>query len=120
MPSCGAPSRSTADTVRITLAVMRGAAVDVSDLDVVPGATVSDAIYQAASGGRLTQAEQAALGTGLVAAVFGRLAEADRPLFEGDRLELLEALRIDPKLARRRRVADRRAALSRDPAKPGG
>jgi putative ubiquitin-RnfH superfamily antitoxin RatB of RatAB toxin-antitoxin module len=37
-------------------------------------------------------------------AVFGELAAATRTLRDGDRVELLEALRIDPKDARRRRA----------------
>ena len=37
-------------------------------------------------------------------AVFGELAAAGTPLRDGDRVELLEALRIDPKEARRRRA----------------
>lgn len=38
-------------------------------------------------------------------AVFGVRIQADALLREGDRLELLEALQIDPKDARRRRAA---------------
>jgi putative ubiquitin-RnfH superfamily antitoxin RatB of RatAB toxin-antitoxin module len=37
-------------------------------------------------------------------AVFGELASLARPLQDGDRVELLEALRLDPKEARRRRA----------------
>jgi putative ubiquitin-RnfH superfamily antitoxin RatB of RatAB toxin-antitoxin module len=37
-------------------------------------------------------------------AVFGELAAATRTLRDGERVELLEALRIDPKDARRRRA----------------
>jgi putative ubiquitin-RnfH superfamily antitoxin RatB of RatAB toxin-antitoxin module len=38
-------------------------------------------------------------------AVFGERVEADAPLHDGDRLELLRPLRADPKEARRRRAA---------------
>lgn len=41
-------------------------------------------------------------------AVFGERVEACRPLNDGDRLELLPPLRIDPKEARRRRAAGAR------------
>jgi len=41
-------------------------------------------------------------------AVFGLRVQAATLLRDGDRLELLEALRIDPKDARRRRAATRR------------
>lgn len=37
-------------------------------------------------------------------AVFGEVAPPSRPLRDGDRVELLEALRLDPKEARRRRA----------------
>jgi len=37
-------------------------------------------------------------------AVFGELAPPARPLRDGDRVELLETLRLDPKEARRRRA----------------
>ncbi len=37
-------------------------------------------------------------------AVFGESAAATTPLRDGDRVELLEALRMDPKEARRRRA----------------
>ncbi|MBD7986624.1 RnfH family protein [Luteimonas sp. Sa2BVA3] len=38
-------------------------------------------------------------------AVFGLRAAADAPLREGDRVELLRPLQLDPKEARRRRAA---------------
>lgn len=40
-------------------------------------------------------------------AVFGVKAVADTPLRDGDRVELLRPLQVDPKDARRRRAADR-------------
>lgn len=40
-------------------------------------------------------------------AVFGVKAGADAPLREGDRVELLRPLQIDPKEARRRRAQER-------------
>ncbi len=42
-------------------------------------------------------------------AVFGRRIGADTPLQDGDRLELLRTLSIDPKEARRRRAEAARA-----------
>lgn len=41
-------------------------------------------------------------------AVYGRRVAADAPLQDGDRLELLRPLQMDPKEARRRRAARRR------------
>lgn len=59
------------------------------------GATIADAVRAARSA-----AMEAIAGY----AVFGVLAEAATPLRDGDRVELLRALRVDPKEARRRRA----------------
>ncbi len=53
----------------------------------------------------------------LAASVFGQARRPDEPLFEGDRIELVEGLRIDPKLARQRRVEVRRRQLAQSGAK---
>ncbi len=45
----------------------------------------------------------------LTFAVFGRRATRETPLIEGDRVELLRPLQVDPKEARRRRVAKKRS-----------
>jgi uncharacterized protein len=58
------------------------------------GATVAQAI--AAAG--LTPADHVGI------AVHGEMATNDRPLRDGDRVELLRPLTIDPKEARRRRA----------------
>ena len=63
-------------------------------LELPAGATVADAA--AASGLAL----EGVAGY----AVFGEVAPPARPLRDGDRVELLEALRLDPKEARRRRA----------------
>jgi putative ubiquitin-RnfH superfamily antitoxin RatB of RatAB toxin-antitoxin module len=39
-------------------------------------------------------------------AVFGRAVGLDSPLHDGDRVEILRPLRVDPKQARRERAAD--------------
>jgi putative ubiquitin-RnfH superfamily antitoxin RatB of RatAB toxin-antitoxin module len=63
-------------------------------LDLPAGATIADAL--AACGLPLD---------GVAGyAVFGEVATQARPLRDGDRVELLEALRLDPKEARRRRA----------------
>lgn len=46
---------------------------------------------------------------GVASGVWGRLRDASHVLRDGDRLELLRPLAIDPKEARRRRVARRPA-----------
>ncbi len=57
-------------------------------------------------------------------AVWGRAAPADRLLREGDRVELLRGLRVDPKVARRerfKRQGARSAGLfARGPKRPQG
>ena len=52
--------------------------------------------------------------------VFGRLRGPDHPLADGDRIELTGALLVDPKVARERRVAHRRAAETRSRWRPQG
>lgn len=64
-------------------------------LDLPPGATVAEAV--AASG--LEPGGAAAY------AVYGKRVDADTTLRDGDRLELLRPLLLDPKEARRRRAA---------------
>ena len=63
-------------------------------VDLPEGATVAEAI--AAAG--LTPANHIGI------AVHGEIAASDRPLRDGDRVELLRPLAIDPKEARRRRA----------------
>jgi putative ubiquitin-RnfH superfamily antitoxin RatB of RatAB toxin-antitoxin module len=63
-------------------------------LDLRPGATVADAVRDCGI------ALEGVAGY----AVFGELATMATPLRDGDRVELLEALRMDPKEARRRRA----------------
>lgn len=63
-------------------------------LSLPAGATVADAIAQCG----LPLEDVAGQ------SVFGELAAPGRALRDGDRVELLEALRIDPKEARRRRA----------------
>lgn len=65
-------------------------------LDLPEGACVADALREA----RLEGQDQA---TGV--AVFGVQATPQTPLHEGDRVELLRPLQVDPKEARRRRAA---------------
>jgi len=50
-------------------------------------------------------------------AIFGQRARPDTPLAEGDRVEVLQALRADPKLARRKRAKDHPLPRSQPKAK---
>lgn len=78
-----------------------------AEVDLPDGASARDALRAA---GWLMQFPETAsladgLGDGLSLAVWGRRCEPDHALREGDRLELLRALRVDPKVARRERFA---------------
>lgn len=65
-------------------------------LELPEGATVADAIAAAEP--------PVEFDAGQAVAVFGELVEATQPLHDGDRVELLRPLLIDPKEARRRRA----------------
>jgi len=78
------------------------------ELDLPEGATVADAVERSALVGALGL-DPGTLGL----AIHGQQARADTPLRDGDRVELLLPLRVDPKAARRLR-ARRRGAT------PGG
>lgn len=96
-------ARAQADDVRIDA------------LDLPEGATIADALARAADSGLLTPDERHALATGTVSvAVGGKARTAEHRLHAFDRVELLGPLTVDPKIARQRRVAHRRAAQARD------
>jgi uncharacterized protein len=69
-------------------------------LEVATGATVEDAVTQSGIVPRIGVPP-----TELAYAIFGRRAEADARLAEGDRVEITRPLACDPKLARRRRAS---------------
>lgn len=66
-------------------------------LDLPEGASAGEALQAV---GWSTQYPEIA---GLSLAVWGRRCEADQVLRDGDRLEVLRPLRVDPKVARRER-----------------
>lgn len=78
---------------------------DVHALDLPEGATVRDAVVAAGLGDRIEP-------QGGVA-VWNHLATPETPLRDGDRVELLRPLRVDPKLARQRRVEVQRRGANR-------
>ena len=69
------------------------------------GTTVGEAIRRS---GLLLRYPQLA-DAGICAGVFGKRAAPDAPLNDGDRVEIYRPLLVDPKEARRRRVALRAA-----------
>ncbi len=69
-------------------------------LELNEGATVEDALVQAARDlvfGRFALDQ-------LTVGIWGEVVERNKPLSDGDRLELLRPLQIDPKTARRIRA----------------
>lgn len=77
---------------------------------VAPGTTLADAIN--ASGLLLQLQQQCGLQLDLSkckTGIFGKLKPLDTVLHDGDRVELYRPLQVDPKIARQRRVAKKRA-----------
>lgn len=70
-------------------------------LSVPEGTTVEQAVAASGLLSRFPEITQA----GLNCAIFGRVVPLDRPLENGDRVELLRPLLIDPKENRRRAAA---------------
>ncbi len=111
-----AGSGPSLDAFDIVLARVVQGRVEQHPLRVPAGSTVGSALRLACARGLVDPAEVAGLGT----AVFGRARGEAHPLHAGDRLELLAPVTVDPKVARARRVAHRRAALPRDKWRPDG
>ncbi len=85
--------------IRIEIAVLSEARVQLRTLDVLPGSTVAQA---------LALAGVDAQGRGL--AIFGHGVQPARVLRDGERIEVLPALTADPKAARMQRVQRSREA----------
>jgi len=96
--------------VSVALARVVEGAVRLDALTLAEGATIADALAQAVRGGLLESADLA----DNEVAVFGRRCAPDEVLHDGDRIELLGPLLVDPKEARQRRVAIRRAAAPKN------
>lgn len=83
--------------MRVELVRATAETASVEELDVPEGATLGEAL----------EASRFASTPAAAYAVFGRLATTEHVLEDGDRIELLRDLVIDPKEARRRRAAGR-------------
>ena len=70
-------------------------------LTVPPGALIADALKLAA----LEQDFQDVDLANATVGIFGQVASRDRPLKDGDRIEIYRPLLEEPKLARRKRVS---------------
>jgi putative ubiquitin-RnfH superfamily antitoxin RatB of RatAB toxin-antitoxin module len=99
MPSRAVPTTSTATlTVEVVYALPE--AQDAVTLQLPPGATLRDAVVRSGLLERHPEIDLAVQKLG----VFGAPAALDRPLADGDRVEIYRTLVMDPKEARRRRA----------------
>lgn len=71
---------------------------------VAPGATLGDAVEASGVAAQLPDAGWRQGHGALRLAVFGRARTASAPVRDGDRVDVLRALRVEPKDARRRRA----------------
>jgi putative ubiquitin-RnfH superfamily antitoxin RatB of RatAB toxin-antitoxin module len=76
----------------------------VKSLNVAPGALLGDALNLAALDEDFQGLDLANAAVG----IYGSVASRDRPLKEGDRIEIYRPLAEEPKLARRRRARPQR------------
>lgn len=109
-------SEAPGDPIDIQIAWVAQAGVESRTLRVPEGATLGQALVLARAQGLVPDEafDQAAT------AVFGRARGTGHRLAAGDRIELTGPLRVDPKVARERRVAHRRAAEPRSRWRPQG
>ncbi len=104
-----------AHRIPVEIARVVDGTVRIDPIVVEDGTTLQQALEQAVRTGLVNAGELPALFVG----VHGRRLAPDERLHPHDRIELTAALTVDPKIARQRRVAKRRAALPRDRWSPG-
>jgi putative ubiquitin-RnfH superfamily antitoxin RatB of RatAB toxin-antitoxin module len=91
-----------AQSIQVEVAICAGPrTVNVCLLTLVAGTTAAQAV---SASGFLASAPDSAVDA-LSLAVWGRVVPLSHPLRDGDRLEILAPLRVDPKVARRERFA---------------
>ena len=98
-----------ADTLRVSVIYAAPARQIVREIEIASGATVADAIRLSAIAEAAGLSEADLERTG----IFGRIVDLSTALRDGDRVEILRPLRIDPKEARRRRAAKKESATGR-------
>ena len=102
--------------MRITWAHSPRAGVVIeTSLELPAGSTVEEALNQ------IEESNPGSQHASLAVSVWGRRAQSQQVLMEGDRVELTRDLRVDPKVARRERFqkqGQRRAGLFSRRAKP--
>ena len=77
----------------------------VLEVQLPAGATVGDAVHMCGIRTRFPEIDLAHAAVG----IFGECVTLDRPLAQGDRVEIYRGLPADPKEARRRRARKRRS-----------
>lgn len=87
--------------MRVEVAYARPEAQTLLCVDLPPGVTAGEAVVRSGILERHPEIEW----PGAPIGVFGRRADPDRLLREGDRVEIYRPLIVDPKEARRRRAA---------------
>jgi hypothetical protein len=85
--------------LRVEVVLARPGAADAVSLSLAPGATLRDALV---ASGLPLDLEKLAFG------IFGRRAQLDHRLADGDRVEVYRPLKVDPKEARRKRAREQR------------
>ena len=88
-------------TIRVEVAYAQPGRPVLRTLHLAPGSTIGAAIGAC---GLLAQCPEIDMNRNRVG-IFGRLAQLDTPLRDGDRVEIYLPLRVDPKEVRRRRAA---------------
>ena len=105
----------------VEIAWADGDDVRLSSVEVDEAATLEQALAVATACGLLPPGLlDAARGGSMGTAVYGRARPLGYRLEPGDRIELVGPLTVDPKVARQRRVAHRRAAQGRSKWNPNG
>ena len=92
------------DTLHVSLVYAEPGRQIVRELDVATGATVADAIRLSAiaSAAGLPAIDFSSVG------IYGKTVAPDAVLRDGDHIEILRPLKVDPKEARRRRAVSRK------------
>lgn len=87
--------------IRVEIAYAQPQRSIIKSLLLSPGATIADALAQAASDANFRGVDLANSPVG----IFGKVARRDVKLNDGDRIEIYRPLQEEPKLARRKRAS---------------
>jgi putative ubiquitin-RnfH superfamily antitoxin RatB of RatAB toxin-antitoxin module len=85
--------------VEVVYALAQGSIA--KSLQVLPGASIADALNLAAADPQFQGVDLANAAVG----IYGKIADREQPLNDGDRIEIYRPLLEEPKLARRQRAS---------------